>query len=389
MMKKRLILCLGMIACILMCSCNVFGDSSSSTTKLEIPSGLNEAEHNTEEYCLPDPALSRNQDRSRGRFLETEQYYFYYGPMNDHMVYISQKEDPHFYPLCAKPDCAHNDENCNAWCGSAMGYWEGRLYGVTSSTEGFDIIQIDMNGTNHQKIGEVEIPLNQDGSRGGSFSFQFHNGYLYYIVDTTPRAFFRFSISERKTVRLLRDLLENGSGINRDLIFDRNHLYLRILSQDQTQHTMYRYNMSDDSIERLCDWPSTALSIAVENGIIRYYDNAIGAFCAYDPDQNTFSVEAEKELGNGAAYFDSDYIYLVTWETIPSVDREFYIFNRSYELLDHISMKNHMDFICAAGDKLFFTDSDRKEKVDSYLLRSDIGKGEAALQRVVDPATGR
>ena len=38
-----------------------------------------------------------------------------------------------FYPLCSKPDCKHNDQNCNAYIGRGIpcfGYFDHALYSV-------------------------------------------------------------------------------------------------------------------------------------------------------------------------------------------------------------------------------------------------------------------
>ena len=397
MKNAKCLICALLILCGALAGCTKYSDILSNTETDAITS------FPAEEGPLPDPTLTRAQDRNLGSFLEMEDRYYYISLMNDQKVYVSLKEEPMFTPLCAKPDCAHSNENCNAWCGYAMGYWDGKLYGVVSKNDlGFNIIQLELDGTNHQIIGEVEMPLYQDGTRGGNYYFQFHKGYLYYQVDsvtmTVPQqsSFFRFSLSDRTTERLLQELLTDGAtGYYPDLVFEDEVLYFVIASPDQSERSMYRCQLSDGTAERLTDWPMRAGVSTVENGVIHYFDNERKAFCAYDTDRKTFAVEAElpaddiADFYSGAVFYDTEYVYFITRTESISADQEFYIFNRSYELLDHISMKNHMDYLCAAGDKLFFTDNDRSKTVDAYLLRSDIGKGEAALQRVTDPASGR
>lgn len=64
-----------------------------------------------------------------GFFTETDFEYYY---NNGGYFYYSDKDKINFKKLCNKPNCLHNDENCNAYnnnrCFSDTNFCNGRLF---------------------------------------------------------------------------------------------------------------------------------------------------------------------------------------------------------------------------------------------------------------------
>ena len=79
-------------------------------------------------------------------------------------------------PLCGKPECSHNDMNCNAFFSGGidcLSYYVGRLYAVCHTS----VISIALDGTDRLLIRELDRDL-VPNSRSQSFWY-FHRGYIY------------------------------------------------------------------------------------------------------------------------------------------------------------------------------------------------------------------
>lgn len=88
--------------------------------------------------------------------------------------------------LCGKPECRHNDPNCNGYVGYYV--WDifvdgGRLYWVSGATNGF-LYSAALDGTDRRKEAELQeemIPNNWKGDR----HCVLHDGWLYFYVRST------------------------------------------------------------------------------------------------------------------------------------------------------------------------------------------------------------
>ena len=111
------------------------------------------------------PGEYRYQDRD-GFFVETEKGNYYMNPSGDGLIHFSEPGSHEFHVLCNKPNCGHVNADCNAFLEVAFGYYNGHLYGVTLQDH-FELIQMDMDGTNHRVI--TQLPKQYDLS-GGFYS---------------------------------------------------------------------------------------------------------------------------------------------------------------------------------------------------------------------------
>ena len=110
------------------------------------------------------PGEYRYQDRD-GFFVETEKGNYYMNPSGDGLIHFSEPGSHEFHVLCNKPNCGHASADCNAFLEVAFGYYNGHLYGVTLQDH-FELIQMDMDGTNHRVI--TQLPEQKDLSGGSS-----------------------------------------------------------------------------------------------------------------------------------------------------------------------------------------------------------------------------
>ncbi len=121
-----------------------------------------------------------------GNVCETDDgYYILYG---GHEAYFIEKETHKIALLCTKPECAHNDDTCNADISGGV-LWEsgGRLY-YTNSTlleehgklvdHGERIYSVALDGTDRRVVQELEF------EPSGSSTYVdpiLHRGYVYFF----------------------------------------------------------------------------------------------------------------------------------------------------------------------------------------------------------------
>ena len=329
----------------------------------------------------------RPQDRGEN-FIETDSFYYY---LNNGRIYFSEKTEPVFYLLCSKPNCTHGGEDCNAYGGGeggALGYWDGKLYNVGFVNDELVLVRMDMDGSNHEVAAKIEAPLDSQGVRGGSYSFVFANDCLYYFISATPRSVFKVELNSGKTERLFRDLLANGESIQHsNLRFQDDSMFFLQTKTDGTI-SLWEYSTSNGDVRRISDWPNDIGQWDLRDGIAYYYDQADRSFCELALASGTSLrkefVQLADNANYGTSYYDENYVYLVTCEDLRPTQYDFYIFDRDYYLLQHLSLPLFGDYLYAAGDKLFFSNT-YSYKISHYLPFSEIGSEDAELHPVKDP----
>jgi hypothetical protein len=363
-------------------------ESSMAQESDAVPETIAPAEtlHPDPGKSLRNPATYRPQDR-RENFVETDSYYYY---LNNGRIYYSEKTEPTFYLLCSKPNCPHGGEDCNAYGGGeggALGYWDGKLYSAGFVNDELALVRMDLDGSNHELVTKLAVPVAANGTAGGSYSFYFANGYFFYVVNAQPYAFFRVDLSSERTDRLFTDLFADGSGPDGRVLFDGDFFYFDLYTP-QGVRWLCQCPCGTEEVRKLCSWPKAeAPRWDVENGTVYYYSKTDGTFYEYSIESMQSTAVSNPQLVNGparfdSAYYDSNYIYLVIH--LKENLRELYIFDRDYTLLQHLALPLFGDYLYAAEDKLFFSNT-YSYKISHYLPMSEIGSENAELHPVKDP----
>lgn len=163
--------------------------------------GKNENMQYTSEEYLPESDDQTNIIYRRN-FAEGNSGYYFYDLMSYVQYYDFDSGNTHI--LCSKPECTHEDENCNAYAGGVtIRYAEGDLYYVAEEalTGDFYFWRKSGDGSETEKLfflfhledGEMEI---------SSTLFCIHRGYVYYFLNTTE---------EESTYTLYRRKLEKNA----------------------------------------------------------------------------------------------------------------------------------------------------------------------------------
>ena len=332
---------------------------------------------------LQDPSLFRQQDRGEF-FLETEDCYYY---LYNRKIYFSSKTDLCFYFLCNKPNCPHGGEDCNADGGSALGYWNGHLYSARLiGTMEPSVIRMDLDGGNHKEIAKIMLPVNESGSEGGAYTFFFNNGALYYHVLATPEAFFRLNLSTGKTEQLFQEYFQDGIGLLDQLRFSGDDVYLIMISPGG-EWRLKRYRLTDQTLVDVCPWSKNYLGMMVDGQKVCYFDADRRSFFEYDLATGTTEERLRVDC-YGAAHYDIDYIYLITWENADFSDKRLSLYTPDYQFLGQLGIPDGFDFDYATQDYLFFA-AEMSNRLTYYLPKSSIGSGDLELLPLPDPYSYR
>lgn len=319
-----------------------------------------------------------SQANLRNGFVETPEGYYY---QNDNLIYFCQRGGDAFYPLCSKPNCAHNDENCNAWCGVAFGYYNDALYAVLSdATLGqYDLVRMNLDGTDHTVVTHFAP------EQGGGYQFYFHQGKLYIYAS----ADLSLPLEEQTDRLILLDLSDNSQTEPfSDFFREGNRFSILSLYGDK----LYVLAQEDPAQEDFCVMELDCATgrarelLSLQLGIVYATDTT---FCYLEPGVGFRECDLKsgeiKDCGlpvNDAwwAAYDEDYIYLMGYGRNDDKDHTLYFLSRDYELLDQVELTNDLYYNFAASDRLYF--SENFGALTYYLDKSEIGTHELILTRL-------
>lgn len=183
-MTKRLLA--AALAAILTFSLAACGENSSTPTQ---SANLPSAGSGGDSVLGTDFQKNMHQTASTeiSYLCETENgYYFQY----DAFAYYIDKATKTATILCAKPDCAHNDNTCNAWifC-TGLSYSGGKLYfpnndyvlnNGTYTNYGIRLYSVDLDGTNRSAVQSLEFTPGGDTSPYITSPI-IHRGNVYFV----------------------------------------------------------------------------------------------------------------------------------------------------------------------------------------------------------------
>ena len=375
---------------ILLASAALFVFGSCTNVPSQDPSPTNSQETVSQEPAETsfDASLFRNQDSGpsfiSGRFfLETDRCYYV---LRDEYIYYSAKETPDFHILCSRPDCNHNDENCNAYGDMALGWFDGKLYCVSVLSVPLEdrmrlgLVRMDEDGRNHERLAYLDITVSPSGQVGGYYFFGFHKGYLYFYVDA--KIMYRVSLKTGEIRQILDGLIGDSNLVNSVRIAEDN-MYLVLNDIAEDQYSLYEYGLSDGKIRLICPWMKNRLhSWTVEDGVLYFYNEENRAFTEMDLKTGDTSVWEAALPDHHNIFYDDDWIYVSSWEEeLNPVNQTFEIYDRSYKLIDRLILQGKTVRFFSASDKLFFSPF-LSNPVRYYLPKSDFGKGNLELKDV-------
>lgn len=210
-------------------------------------------------------------------------YYLHY----DGLLYFLDGTTGTVTAVCAKPECSHTDNDCNAWINSGMlSYYQGKLYYVNSDAKSDSmktLYSVKPDGTEHTKIQRLQMEY--VGWRTVLADPILVNGNLYFLEGDTQIYTVQLGQDVSKAVLVLEDdmsgKLESAWKFWADSsgVYAMNHL---LDHAGYEQDILYRLGASTSETHEV--WRSTELvedasgdpSWYITNGHLYYYPSAGG-----------------------------------------------------------------------------------------------------------------
>ena len=343
---------------------------------------------NPEPYVLKVPPEDRNQAFKCQSFVETpEGYYFGW----ESLIYFCPRGGDAFYPLCGKPNCNHSDENCNAWYGSAFGYYNGSLYAADFFND-FAVVKMNLDGTDHKVVAHVDISKLPQSY----YLCILHHGKLFVQsipdyglpVEEQVNHLITLDLSDFSQTELAEDYLQAGRFDGFSTFF-LDKLYVTVSSEripdyDDEGVKLIEVDINSGAARTLI--PRPVCSLYATDSTLYYYlpdmsaagyqiENVVPGFREYDVESGTVRDMGQPVEGMTWASYDEDFIY--TGDNIEP--RSVYFLSRDYEVLDHIVLERNQTIFAMTSDRIFLSGVYSNSPIAFYIDKSKIGSGELEM----------
>ena len=326
-------------------------------------------------------------------FINTPMGEYYMNPLDERgMIYFSEHGKHEFYLLCNKPDCSHSDENCNAYAGIALGYYNNHLYSVClqSSDDEFTLVQMNMDGSEHKKICSLPEQHAPDGTISGGGSYGFHNGFLLYelLSDTDanlPTAYYKIELESGKTERLFEEETKDNILFGNDLKMRDNQLYFCTKTAKSNIPKLLQGNLETGTAITLIDDFSDCAITNIDENTVYYFHFGLG-FCEYDINSKTETVKLKTDYPIAQVTYTDDYIFAKTNLSEDfEADWVFCVYDRDYHLLNQTNLGSDIKapkFMYVTDEVIYF--SQFGNKLTHYIKIKNIEK-DLTLVEMTDP----
>ncbi len=341
-------------------------------------------------------AAYRLQDNSQ-YFIDTPMGEYYMNPLDERgMIYFSEHGKHEFYVLCNKPDCTHSDQNCNAYAGLALGYYNHHLYAVylDDNSDHFTLAQMNMDGSEHKRICLLPEQHAPNGTITGGGSFAFHNGFLLYELGSDdenglPTAYFKIALESGKTERLFENEVKDSILFGSDLKSLDNYVYFCTKSAKDNIYHLMQGNLETGEAAELIDNFSDCYLTNVDEDTLYYFHFGVG-FCEFDIKSKTETVKLKTDYYVAQVTYTDDYIFA---KTNMSEDFEedwyFCVYDRDYNLFNQTNLGSNItapQFLYVTDDVIYF--SQIGNRVTHYMKLKTIEK-DLTLVPMTDPYAAR
>ncbi len=390
MKKATLLICL--ILMLLLTACGSVPERTETSGATEIPSS-------TDNTALKLSPEDRNQT-TYGilNFIETEDGYYYPKYIRrGALLYFCPRGGDQFVPLCAKPNCSHSDDNCNAYMDSIepLGYYDGALYTVEYDLDGNDVYNVvkrNLDGTDHSVVASVD--------NIGSLVPQYHRGKIFFHFESQGGEPFEnrmivVDLADGSESEPAADLLGTASF---DLFetFYQNKAYASafdrtaILNGESNAYQLLEYDLVTGKGRNLDVNIGTGIP-CVEGSTLYWFEsdkNYMGekvsdveqGFREYDLESGTLkNCGMPFEDANGAVR-DADYIYVMGFADRSGKNRTLYFLSKDYKLVDQVTLEGDNVLAVAASDRVFVCDMDAA--ITGYIEKSAIGSGSLEMKPI-------
>ena len=412
-MKKAILLCA--VFALVLAGCNVEKRNVNSTAEAgaesvyaSAPGGEAQKAETHSHASIPSAPVELKvapEDRNQAfniEAVETDEAFFYVWEKDTeddtvNLIYFCPRGGTVFYPLCSKPNCRHNDSNCNAFCGTEIGFYNGSIYTTDFIMhEGLRVIKMNPDGTNHQIVATVD-PSGGTGSM--CFSCTFHHGKLFVFSEPVE-----WKMLDEQKYRLIVVNLEDGSQTDlATAYFDTIEAcpYAFFYSKDKLYSEMYSLEEAS-TLTEIDSLTGETRSMAIEgtssfyatSTTLYYYADDFSVYGEYAGSEANESKPGfrEYDLTSGAikdcglpiediqnASYDEDYIYATSTYRNNGSDSTLYLLSRAYEPVDQIELTDGLGIAAVTSDRIYLYDFVHDTPISYYIDKTQIGSHNLTL----------
>lgn len=194
---------------------------------------------------------------------ESSVYYLCREDNEQEVIYISDKEYKDWMPLCGRPNCMHDDENCDAWLeGSTLGckIWpfDEHIYYLIDNNKQSDSVyelwRMKLDGTEHEMALECRNLSAHDDPSARMTSWFFHGRYAILTFsemseDSVERSCSVIDLSKKPLEQVPLDLpiwafkIYAGDG---DIVYGVDPM---------ENNSLYSIDLLSQTTRKLCELP--------------------------------------------------------------------------------------------------------------------------------------
>lgn len=328
-------------------------------------------------------------------FFETDLGYYLLN-YNNKMIYYSEKSELNFVILCNKPDCDHSGEDCNAYAGSHIGYYNGKIYSVSFS-RAVELIRMNTDGTNHEKVADMPYAQSPSGvgqrSAGGKVFF--YEGYIINFINFTldkttayPVAY-KIELETGKSTLLFDEQFIDCSSLISIFFPTGNKIWFSVWSLKEKESYYCCLNLDTNEITKKLPFGSDMVRISVENGMLYYYKGNTG-FCEYNPETEEEKLLKQYDFAIANVVYGENNIFAKVWKTDSEgnkYDSQMIILDKEYNIIAQAELPTdnvtNMAFISVTSDYiLLYEGNDVPTGITHYIDLNKITDGKMTVEKI-------
>ena len=363
--------------------------------------------------CTKEEKLNYSYDYNKKILISNDKVWtpkgiYYIGSKYSVLHYISPNGKNTI--LCSKPECKHNNFNCEAYISTdELFFYQNKLcyMNIDPDNHKTDIYTMNWKGKERKKFFTVEFPddFKKQRRKGGNeyrFSLLVNgNMYLQEMIFMTEkeeiRKIYLTNLDEPSKIETI-DPKGMGALIYR---FEGDWIIsLDIVSREPYQESLLGYNIKTKERRVLVNAADSTLKdagiigdVRINNDDLIWYEHGAGFYRKnikkdLDPDQKELFIALKdgERLANGC--MGKDYLMLCNMKfplnPISEEKEGISLYNYSGKLIQFLSTKNQCFQYCMESeDKIYFTDFTKSPLIpDSYLKKASIQEGKAKMIQI-------
>lgn len=296
--------------------------TSSSTTQSNssVPSVENPDSDNTKlDLSGFQQNMNINSPLRLPTACKTEKGYYL---QNEGLLYFFDNTLGKMIVVCGKPECPHNDVDCNAWINSKLlSYYDGKLYyaqGDVVHNSYITLCSMNLDGTGHKDIQVIQIA--EPGWRINCAAPIFVNGVVYFMEPDHSIYRVRLEQKVENAIMLIGGEQENTLDTSRWKFWaDSENAYAmnRYMDNNGDEHDSL-YLLGDNAANTKKVWSSSQVvnsitadaSWYIMNGRLYYYTSGCELWSVDLSSGNSEKISLSGNTGGTVTFTDENVIIL-------------------------------------------------------------------------------